>query len=80
MTAARGSGGVAASELGAGVMGINALLPSLKSIVRTLHVGDAYAGKRVAVDSYCWLHRGAYSCSVEQRRGRAHGQVRRLAS
>ena len=62
---ARGSGGVASSELGAGVMGINALLPSLKSIVRTLHVGDAYAGKRVAVDSYCWLHRGAYSCSVE---------------
>ena len=46
-------------------MGINALLPSLKSIVRTVHVGEAYGGKRVAVDSYCWLHRGAYSCSAE---------------
>ena len=46
-------------------MGISALLPSLKSIVRTKHVGEAYGGKRVAVDSYCWLHRGAYSCSVE---------------
>ena len=46
-------------------MGIQSLLPSLKSIVRTLHVGDVYHGKRVCVDSYCWLHRGAYSCSVE---------------
>jgi exonuclease-1 len=46
-------------------MGISQLLPSLKSIVRTIHVSDAYSGKRVAIDSYCWLHRGAYSCSVE---------------
>ena len=46
-------------------MGISSLLPSLRSIVRTKHVGEAYGGKRVAVDSYCWLHRGAYSCSVE---------------
>ena len=30
-----------------------------------------FAGKRVAVDSYCWLHRGAYSCSVELARGDA---------
>ena len=37
----------------------------LKSIARTLHVGDVYSGKRVAVDSYCWLHRAAYSCSTE---------------
>lgn len=46
-------------------MGIQSLLPSLKSIVRTKHIGEAYGGKKVAVDSYCWLHRGAYSCSVE---------------
>ena len=46
-------------------MGIQSLLPSLKSITRTIHVGDAYSGKRVAIDSYCWLHRGAYSCSTE---------------
>ena len=49
----------------AAAMGISSLLPSLRSIVRTKHVGEAYGGKRVAVDSYCWLHRGAYSCSVE---------------
>ena len=73
-TDARAAGGV--ERHGAGLfdrvrpprtaaMGISSLLPSLRSIVRTKHVGEAYGGKRVAVDSYCWLHRGAYSCSVE---------------
>lgn len=45
-------------------MGIQGLLPVLKSITRPLHV-SAFRGKRVAVDAYCWLHRGAYTCSRE---------------
>ena len=46
-------------------MGITSLLPTLKSISRPSHVGDAYGGRAVAVDAYVWLHRGAYACSRE---------------
>jgi len=45
-------------------MGIQGLLPLLTSITEKKHIGD-YRGKRVAVDAYVWLHRGAYSCSRE---------------
>ena len=45
-------------------MGINGLLPVLKSITKTKHV-SSYQGQRVAVDAYCWLHKGAYSCARE---------------
>lgn len=46
-------------------MGISSLLPTLKSVSRPCHVGDAYGGKTVCVDGYVWLHRGAYACSRE---------------
>lgn len=36
-------------------MGIASLLPTLKSISRPSHVGDAYGGRAVAVDAYVWL-------------------------
>eukprot|EP00877_Chromochloris_zofingiensis_P012929 jgi/Chrzof1/7890/Cz02g40050.t1 len=45
-------------------MGINGLLPALKSIVKQTHVRE-YKGKKVAVDAYSWLHKGAYCCSRE---------------
>lgn len=45
-------------------MGIQGLLPQLKSITRTVHVSE-YAGQRVAIDGYSWLHRGACACSKE---------------
>ena len=45
-------------------MGINGLLPCLRSVTRPAHV-SAYAGKRVAVDSYVWLHRGVFTCARE---------------
>ena len=45
-------------------MGISGLLPLLKSISRTVHVG-IYSGKTVAIDAYSWLHKGAYSCSLD---------------
>lgn len=43
-------------------MGIQGLLPMLKSITTTVHV-SMYSGRRVAIDAYGWLHKGAYSCS-----------------
>ena len=45
-------------------MGIDGLLPCLKSVTRPGHV-RAYAGQRVAVDSYVWLHRGVFTCARE---------------
>eukprot|EP00897_Mesotaenium_endlicherianum_P003404 jgi/Mesen1/3091/ME000184S02153 len=43
-------------------MGIAGLLPALKSITEKVHVSK-YAGKRVAVDMYVWLHSSALQCS-----------------
>ncbi|KAF9141617.1 Rad2 nuclease [Linnemannia schmuckeri] len=45
-------------------MGIQGLLPLLKSIERPVHLKD-YAGKTLAVDGYVWLHKGAFSCAQE---------------
>lgn len=45
-------------------MGINGLLPVLKSITKPTHVSK-YKGTSVAVDGYSWLHKGAYCCSKE---------------
>ncbi|KAL6758969.1 PIN domain-like protein [Haematococcus lacustris] len=45
-------------------MGISGLLPILKPIARLRHLRE-YRGKRVAVDAYSWLHKGAYTCSRE---------------
>ncbi|CAI5483774.1 unnamed protein product [Closterium sp. Yama58-4] len=45
-------------------MGISGLLPLLKSVTRRTHIRE-YAGRRVAIDTYSWLHRASYSCSQE---------------
>ncbi|GLJ40054.1 hypothetical protein SUGI_0820140 [Cryptomeria japonica] len=45
-------------------MGIQGLLPALKSVMNPIHVKEL-AGKHVAVDTYSWLHKGAFSCSRE---------------
>lgn len=45
-------------------MGIQGLLPLLKSIERPVHLKD-YAGMTLAVDGYVWLHKGAFSCAQE---------------
>jgi len=39
-------------------MGIPGLLPFLNRIKRKRHI-SYYANKKVAVDTYCWLHKGA---------------------
>ena len=45
-------------------MGIQGLLQLLRPITDNTHI-KTYAGKTVAVDAYCWLHRGAYQCARE---------------
>ena len=45
-------------------MGIQGLLPLLKSISDPVHV-SSYAGQRVGVDAYAWLHRGAHTCATQ---------------
>jgi len=46
-------------------MGITSLLQNLRSITTQGVAINTYEGKRAAVDSYCWLHKCAYSCSRE---------------
>ncbi|XP_020251806.1 exonuclease 1 isoform X1 [Asparagus officinalis] len=45
-------------------MGIQNLLRFLKPFIFPVHI-KKYSGKRVGVDAYSWLHKGAYSCSME---------------
>jgi len=45
-------------------MGVPGLLPALKDVARPAHI-SAFAGSAVAVDAYCWLHKGSYSCARE---------------
>nr|XP_027085750.1 exonuclease 1 isoform X1 [Coffea arabica] len=49
-------------------MGIQGLLPLLKSIMMPIHIKDL-KDCCVAVDTYSWLHKGALSCSKELCKG-----------
>ncbi|XP_028967487.1 exonuclease 1 [Galendromus occidentalis] len=43
-------------------MGVSGLLPLLKGASKPAHIAD-FKGSVAAVDGYCWLHRGAFSCA-----------------
>ncbi len=45
-------------------MGIQGLLQALKYIQQRKHISQ-YKGEKVAVDGYCWLHKGVYACAYE---------------
>ncbi|KAI4302553.1 hypothetical protein MLD38_038282 [Melastoma candidum] len=45
-------------------MGIKDLLRFMKPYLEPVHI-KKYAGKRVGIDAFSWLHKGAYSCSME---------------
>ncbi|KAK6631583.1 hypothetical protein RUM44_006112 [Polyplax serrata] len=45
-------------------MGIQGLLPFLANSMRDAHISE-FENQYVAVDAYCWLHKGIYSCSYE---------------
>ncbi|KAI5863888.1 hypothetical protein GGS23DRAFT_565851 [Durotheca rogersii] len=50
-------------------MGIQGLLPLLKSIQRPARL-KKYDGETFGVDAYGWLHRGAVSCAIELAQGK----------
>ncbi|KAI4290084.1 MAG: hypothetical protein L6R35_000655 [Caloplaca aegaea] len=45
-------------------MGINGLLPLLKSIHKPCNV-KKFAGQTIGVDAYGWLHRGTVACAID---------------
>ncbi|KAK6582683.1 hypothetical protein PZA11_005091 [Diplocarpon coronariae] len=50
-------------------MGINGLLPLLKSIHKSCSL-KKFEGKTLGVDAYGWLHRGTVSCAMELAMGK----------
>lgn len=51
-------------------MGISGLLPFVKAASSEKHVSN-FKGQTAAIDSYCWLHRGAFGCAEKIVRGEA---------
>ncbi|KAF5284970.1 hypothetical protein FQR65_LT13359 [Abscondita terminalis] len=49
-------------------MGISGLLPFLENSSRKCHISE-FRGSTVAIDSYCWLHKGAFACAEKLFRG-----------
>ncbi|KAJ6664641.1 hypothetical protein lerEdw1_006214 [Lerista edwardsae] len=49
-------------------MGIQGLLQFIRDAAEPAHV-KKYKGQVVAVDTYCWLHKGAYACSEKLAKG-----------
>ncbi|SYW86584.1 uncharacterized protein UHO2_04081 [Ustilago hordei] len=45
-------------------MGIQGLLPLLKDASLPIHI-SSYSGRTLGIDTYVWLHRGAYGCARE---------------
>ncbi len=45
-------------------MGITGLLPILKPIIENKHI-SFWKGKRVAVDTYSWIHKALYGCATD---------------
>ncbi|KAG9691147.1 PIN domain-like protein, partial [Aureobasidium melanogenum] len=50
-------------------MGIQGLLPLLKSIQKPCHLKQHFSGKTLAVDAYGWLHRGTIACAIDLAQG-----------
>ena len=46
-------------------MGIQGLLPMIKEALDESAHLKQFSGKTIAVDTYCWLHRGTYSCAMD---------------
>ncbi|CAN7995132.1 unnamed protein product [Ixodes hexagonus] len=49
-------------------MGIQGLLPFVKKACREVHIKE-FSGRTAAVDTYCWLHKGAFSCAERLAKG-----------
>lgn len=49
-------------------MGIQGLIPLLEKSWRSVNVSE-FSGCTVAIDAYCWLHKGVYTCAEKLARG-----------
>lgn len=49
-------------------MGIQGLLPFLQKSSRKVDMSE-FSGCVAAIDVYCWLHKGAFSCAEKLARG-----------
>ncbi|XP_026486952.2 exonuclease 1 [Vanessa tameamea] len=49
-------------------MGITGLIPFLEKASRKTNVSE-FSGSSVAIDTYCWLHKGAFACAEKLVRG-----------
>lgn len=49
-------------------MGISGLLQFIKDASEPINV-KKYKGQTVAVDTYCWLHKGAFACAEKLAKG-----------
>jgi exonuclease-1 len=57
-------------------MGISGLLPFLKEALVNVNVRQ-FEGQTVAVDTYCWIYRGAFGCAEDLAMGRpADGYIK----
>ncbi|CAK1550619.1 unnamed protein product [Leptosia nina] len=49
-------------------MGITGLIPFIEKASRRANINE-FSGSTVAIDSYCWLHKGAFACADKLVRG-----------
>lgn len=54
-------------------MGISGLLQFIRDASEPISIVK-YKGLTVAVDTYCWLHKGAFSCAEKLAKGEATDQ------
>lgn len=45
-------------------MGIQQLLPFLAKCAESVHLSE-FSGWTVAIDTYCWIHKGAYASAED---------------
>jgi exonuclease-1 len=45
-------------------MGISGLLPFLKEASTNVNIRQ-FEGSTVAIDTYCWIYRGAFGCAEQ---------------
>lgn len=50
-------------------MGITGLIPFLEKATERTRLARLPRGSTAAVDTYCWLHKGAFACADQLARG-----------
>lgn len=50
-------------------MGITGLLPLLRPITKTVHIGK-YEDQTIVIDGYSWIHKGIYGSSLDLLEGK----------